>query len=137
MLTWSEDLELKIEIIDSQHQKIFEVINGLITAFDEHNEVEKAYEALCFIEEYVKKHFQTEEFYLKKYNYHEYESHLKLHESFSTHLNEFKVSCRRSGITRKAAIEMSDFLTSWWYNHILTVDIKYVSWISERIDSIV
>lgn len=136
MLIWSKELELKIEIIDNQHKDIFEVINNLIIAFDENNEQEKAYEALGFIEDYVKKHFQTEEFYLKKYEYNEMESHIKMHEAFSAQLNEFKISCKRAGITKKAAIQMSEFLLNWWYNHILKVDSKYVNWISGKMEKV-
>ncbi len=133
MLVWSKNLELKIGIIDNQHKEIFDVINKLIIAFDEQNELEEAYDALCFVEEYVQKHFQTEEFYLRKFEYKELEAHIKLHKAFSDQLKEFKTSWRRSGITRMAAIQMADFLVIWWNRHILEVDSKYVSWIADKI----
>lgn len=132
MLVWSKDLELKIEIIDEQHKEIFEEINKLIKSFEKHEEIEQTYQVLDFIESYVKKHFQTEEFYLEKYKYQNLAAHKKMHEAFSAKLSEYKDSFKRSGITRLAALQMFDFLIKWWNNHILKIDAKYVDWLIEK-----
>jgi len=133
MLLWTEGLELGIDLIDNQHREIFEQINKLILSFDEGTEQESAYDVLCFIEDYVNKHFTTEEFYLQKYEYQDLANHIQMHRAFSKHLDDYKVSHRRSGMTRHAAIEMNEFLTSWWQNHILKIDSKYVEEIGEKI----
>lgn len=133
MLVWSKNLELNIDIIDKQHKEIFEVVNKLLSSFEEHNELEETYKALGFVEEYIRKHFQTEEFYLRKYEYNELEEHLKMHQEFIVQLSEFKQSCKRAGITEKAALRMTEFLTNWWDTHILNVDSKYVPWILDKI----
>ncbi len=133
MLIWSKNLELNIEIIDEQHKGIFEEINKLIKSFEKHSEIDQTYEVLEFVEKYVKKHFQTEEFYLEKYKYHDLAEHKKMHEAFSEKLAEYKDSFKRSGITRIAALQMFDFLIKWWNNHILKVDTKYVDWLKDRL----
>lgn len=133
MLVWSEALELKIDIIDKQHKEIFEEINKLIGSFEEGKEQEQAYEVLCFIEDYVNKHFLMEEFYLKKYEYREFNEHSQMHRAFSKQLTDYKTHFRRSGITKMAAIEMNNFLVEWWNNHIIKVDSRYVEWISTKI----
>lgn len=134
MLEWSENLKLNIETIDNQHKEIFNVANRLIQAFEENNdELSQTYEALCFAEEYIRKHFGTEEFYLKKYNYPNLNAHIKMHEAFSKQLDEYKLSWKRAGITKKSAIELTEFLSLWWKNHILNIDSQYVSWISDKI----
>lgn len=133
MLIWTEKLELGIDLIDNQHKNIFEQINKLADSFEEGSEQEQAYEALCFIEEYVNKHFSTEEFFFEKYNYKEFSTHVQMHRAFSKQLTDYKQSHRRSGMTKLAAIEMNEFLTSWWNNHILKIDSKYVDEIGEEI----
>ena len=133
MLAWSENLKLGIEIVDRQHKEIFEQINKLIKSFDEGTEQQQAYEVLSFVEDYVNKHFRMEEFYLEKYEYQELLSHVQMHRAFSKQLEEYKFIHRRSGITRAAAIEMDEFLTSWWNNHILKADSQYVELIGEKI----
>lgn len=133
MLVWSENLELGIEIVDKQHRDIFEQINKLISSFDEGKEQEQAYEILCFIEEYVNKHFRAEEFYLEKYEYKDFVPHVEMHRAFSKQLDYYKLSNRKAGMTRKAALEMDEFLTQWWNNHILKVDSKYVDTIGHKI----
>lgn len=134
MLVWAENLELGIELIDNQHKGIFEKINKLIESFDEGTEKEQAYEVLCFIEDYVNKHFSTEEFYFEKHNYKDFASHVQMHRAFSKQLEDYKASHRRSGMTKLAAIEMDKFLTSWWQNHILKIDSQYVEDIGEKIN---
>ncbi len=133
MIEWTNELVLGIEVIDNQHKDIYTNINKLILAFEENNEQELAYEMLEFVEEYVRKHFQTEEFYLKKYGYNEFEKHVGLHRNFSAQLQELKASFKRAGITKRAALQMTEFLISWWDNHILKIDSKYVEWLSEKI----
>lgn len=133
MLTWSDSLNLGIDIIDNQHREIFETINKLMLSFGEGHETDSVYEALEFIESYVHKHFVTEEFYLKKYNYRDTEAHIKMHKAFSDKLSEYKAHYRRSGLSRLAAIEMNDILIQWWNNHILKTDFSYIDCIFEKI----
>ncbi len=135
MIVWSKSLELKIDIIDSQHKEILEEINMLMESFDTGAEKEQTYEILCFVEDYVNKHFSMEEFYLHRYNYKDIESHIPLHRAFSKKLTDFKSQYHKIGITKTAAKEMCQFLIEWWYNHILKIDAQYVSWIKEQIQS--
>jgi len=134
MLAWTEKLELGIELIDNQHKDIFEHINKLLEAFDAGVEQEEAYEMLCFLEQYTHKHFSTEEFYFEKYNYKDLKSHVQLHRAFSKQLEDYKISHRRAGITKQAAMEIGELLIAWWYNHIINTDSKYVSDIGEKIN---
>lgn len=133
MLVWDESLELGIDLIDNQHRAIFEQINLLIKSFDEDTQQDRAYEVLCFVEEYVNKHFSTEEFFLEKHKYNDYDSHIQMHRAFSKQLTEYKINHRKSGITKLAAIEMHDFLNSWWNNHIIKIDSRYVGDIGAHI----
>lgn len=133
MLTWNESLNLGIDIIDKQHREIFETINKLTASFDEGQEQESVYEVLEFIEVYVHKHFATEEFYLKKYDYHDAQTHIKTHQAFSDKLAEYKAHYKRAGLTRMAAMEMNDILIQWWNNHILKTDYSYIDSIAQKI----
>lgn len=133
MLTWNESLKLGIDTIDTQHREIFDAINKLMASFDEGKEKESVYEVLEFIEAYVHKHFSTEEFYLKKYNYPEADLHIKMHKAFSDKLTEYKTHYKRTGLTRLAALEMNNILIQWWNNHISKTDFKYISHISGKI----
>lgn len=133
MLNWNENLELGIELVDNQHKEIYEQLNKLIESFEEGTEQEHAYTSLCFIENYVNKHFKAEEFLLNKYNYKDIANHIKMHRAFSQLLEDYKVKHRRSGMTRLAAIEMNEFLISWWNNHILKIDSQYVAELGAKI----
>lgn len=133
MLTWNESLKLGIDIIDNQHREIFDAINKLTVSFDEGHEQDGVYEVLEFIEIYVHKHFSTEEFYLRKYEYSDVEPHVKTHRAFFDKLAEYKTHYKRTGLTRLAALEMNNILIQWWNNHILQTDFKYIEHIAEKI----
>ncbi|MDD3593560.1 MAG: bacteriohemerythrin [Candidatus Gastranaerophilales bacterium] len=125
MLQWNNRLKLGIDMIDEQHKQIFVVTNNLLDAFKRGSGQDQAYDAICFLEEYVKKHFQAEEFYFGKLNYPEKEYHIRLHRAFEAKLGELKDKHRKMGITRAAAKEISDFLVNWWVSHIQNVDRRY------------
>ncbi len=131
-LEWSNSLSLDIPVIDNQHKAIFVAINRLLESFNEGKEAELAFEVLAFVEEYVNKHFATEEFYLKKYAYADYENHAQLHKNFTKRLQAFKDSHRRGGLTKMAAVEMQEFLIDWWVVHIQKVDSKYASLLKNK-----
>lgn len=133
MLEWTNKLSLEIPVIDNQHKAIFVAINRLLKSFEEGKEAESAFETLAFVEEYVNKHFSTEEFYLKKFAYADYEKHAQLHRNFTKRLEAFKLSHRRGGLTRMAAMEMQEFLLDWWIVHIQKVDSKYASLLKNKI----
>ncbi|MDD3593559.1 MAG: hemerythrin family protein [Candidatus Gastranaerophilales bacterium] len=125
MIQWSERLKLGIDILDEQHKELFVVTNRLLEAFKKNNAQDQAYEAICFLEEYVIKHFRAEEFYFSKLPYPDKDNHIRLHKEFQRKIEDFKNRHFKTGITPVAAKEISSYLLDWWVYHIENVDRKY------------
>lgn len=113
MIEWTDDLLLGIDIVDEQHKSIFDQATRLLDAFEEGTEKAESFDALDFLENYAKKHFSTEEFYLKKYGFNKLDAHIAQHRNFCVKLENFKFNHRKGGLTRAAAMELRDFLLNW------------------------
>ena len=110
MYEWSKDYELGINFIDEQHKSFFDLTNKFVKSFENNQEHHLSLDALEFLENYLRKHFSTEEFYLKKYNYPELEMHIKHHKNFIQNLENFKNKYRRSGLGKMAVEELRGFM---------------------------
>ncbi|MGA1862795.1 hemerythrin family protein [Deferribacter thermophilus] len=76
-----ENLITGIDRIDEQHGAMFYLL-AKIEKYFKVGEGEKAIsDSLTFLENYVKTHFKTEEEFMQKYNYPDYEVHKLEHES--------------------------------------------------------
>lgn len=87
---------------------------------------------LCFLEDYVKKHFSTEEFYMEKYNCLGLDEHKKEHSDFTEKLLKLKTDYQMIGITKSAAIDIGNLLIDWCKTHIMRVDAKCVPQIGAK-----
>lgn len=122
-IQWNETLSVHVKEIDSQHKKLVQLLNNLHDA----NEKEISFnDQLKIIEElmnYANIHFQTEEKYMKKFNYPALNFHKSQHDFFIKKIIDF----HNRLIETKENIfnEILGFLKSWLINHILTIDKKY------------
>ncbi len=119
---WTEDLATKISVIDGQHKEIIRIINELLDSCKEGKGTEVVKKVVFFLDDYVKTHFDTEEKYMKMYNYPDYTLHKKQHELFSIKSNELKEQLLKEGPTLSFTIAVSNTLVSWLINHIRKVD---------------
>ena len=116
MCVVEEKYKLGIEIIDNQHQKIFDMINGLCD--DCSNEILK--EMIIELKDYSLYHFETEETYFKEKNFNDSANHIRLHEIFSETI-DFYFQYPENLNKEKIYI----FLNNWIKRHILIEDKKY------------
>lgn len=121
---WKNDYCLGNEIIDDQHKKLFQLINGLYTSFIDKSSDEKLKEILKELLDYARYHFETEENFLKEISYPKLEEHLALHEAFTSKALEFRHSYRKGGIITSTVM---NFLRKWLSEHILNADRDYMN----------
>ena len=123
LIVWKEEYTLGIEEIDSQHKKMFSIINDLFHAMkDSDDEVLKR--VLGELVDYADYHFSTEEAYFEKLEYPEKEAHIKTHELYREKIMSFVLEYKDG--EKLLPYEILDFLEDWWINHITGVDRKYV-----------
>ena len=75
MIEWNEEHNVNISIIDEVHTKFIDIINKAAIAKQHKNHREKILEILNEMTTFALKHFTTEESYMIKFNYPEYQYH--------------------------------------------------------------
>ena len=122
-LEWSNSYCVGIEIIDSQHKKLVELINRLDECDDKEEgprarELEMILDALL---EYTVYHFGTEESLMEEYDYESEatEKHRLGHQRF---IYKLEILFKNSRSVEKNGNVLSEFLIKWLTFHIIDTD---------------
>ena len=130
-IKWKDTLNLNIDVIDKQHKMFFVMLSVLEEAIIDGKAKQIQSELIDKLIGYAADHFSREEKYLAEYNYPEIELHKKEHSVFVDSLLKFKLECEKGKLT--LSIDMIDFMSSWWVNHINLIDKKYLPYVKELV----
>ena len=131
-LVWSDSLATGNSQIDTQHQELFNRLNGLIDAMKQGKGKEVIGEVFTFVNQYLVLHFSTEERMMSAYNYPGIRDHKIQHESFTSKFKELKERLDKEGVTSSIVIETQPLLVDWWYNHINKIDKALGAFLKEK-----
>ncbi len=123
LIKWSDTFSVKIQSIDEQHRKLFNMINDLNNAIKENNEKEKIGIILKDLISYTKSHFVFEENMMIKHDYHGYKWHKTIHDDLIFEVS--KIVKRFDEGQDIVAKELLNFLLKWLVEHIGGVDKQY------------
>jgi len=123
LMHWDETMSVGVEELDAQHQKLIDLINEAYAAIQKHDEHVMT-DLIAKMRDYANLHFSTEEGYLKKYNYPNFEEHKLHHVKFNTDVDEFQKKLYEK--TNLSQIFL--FLSRWLTKHIMEEDKQYVSY---------
>ncbi len=123
LMTWTDQLSVNVQQVDSQHKKLVELLNN----FHDSMKLGKGKEAMgktfSALLDYTVYHFGTEEDLFKKYGYPSSATHKKEHEALTKQVLE--LSERFSRGEPVVSAETMTFLKNWLNDHILGSDKKY------------
>lgn len=129
-LTWKEQFKVGVKEIDEQHRHLLEIINQIIASIEKKNEWQTTSSIIDSLINYAYNHFATEERYMSEGEYPELTWHVGLHLEFIR-----KVFAMSEEVTLKGAEiqrEMLSYVTTWYPNHVLGVDRKYIQYLSKK-----
>jgi hemerythrin len=129
MFNWKEDYVVGVELIDSQHKKLFDIANRMYLLLRDDLRSDKYDKILSLLEElkeYTIFHFNSEEEYMRGIGYKKFLSHKVEHNDFIEAINNVNLS--KIDKNQDAYIlEMLQFVLKWIDEHILKQDKQIVS----------
>lgn len=122
---WDENYSNGIELFDSQHKELFNIIRQLHRGICEGKDGEALETAVAGPMGYIDTHFTSEENAMLAANYPGYYHHRNLHVDFTVQVCE--INNRRQKGDLAITVELVNFLMQWLKNHVQTVDRAYGS----------
>ena len=131
MLDWHERYEVGVESIDTAHREIFRVINRLHKMVRTGGNTQwAAAEVVKYLRNYVVKHFEDEEAYMRSIDFREYEAHKAIHDGMRDRIVPRLYSRLENRKYSEDSIhQFLDICGKWMTKHILGHDrelLKYL-----------
>lgn len=121
MLAWTYRFATNIELVDTQHKRLFDLLNILADNFQKKEPSEALIEdALQQLVSYAEKHFTEEEGLMDEYRLDT--RHVKIHR-MEHHSFMYEIERIRTHLSAEEGLEkLISFITSWLTYHILGID---------------
>ena len=123
-ITWTPDLSVGVEKIDSQHKMLFEKADQLFSAGKNGKSKDFIAQMLDFLGDYTKQHFRDEETYMASIRYPELEAQKKAHNDFMAEVAKLKKDYKESGGNILLIINSNQMVIEWLTKHISLMDKK-------------
>ena len=128
---WTSEYSVGVTVLDSHHQKLFDIINDLFNLMDNDANDKKIIDTLAKLVEYTEYHFSEEEQVMAKMGYPQLAEHHKQHQDFTDTIKKFYQESQHSKAIF-VALKVANMGLAWLKNHIQTVDHKYYEYMMER-----
>lgn len=132
MITWRDDLNIGVGVVDEQHQELVRRMNDFMTACTQQKGKEVIVNTLNFLASYVIQHFTDEEKLMAANNYPGLEAHRKEHERFVADVDALLEQVRNMGPSALTTIKLNRTLVDWLLNHIQKLDQVFGAYLKDR-----
>ena len=122
-LEWIQDYSVGVETFDSQHKRLFELINELVVQESGEDGHERLCRTLDTLSDYMDQHFKDEEEMMAKHSYPNFEEHREEHTKFVRKNLRFYTKLKED--SEALTDEVTQFLGDWWIHHIMNSDRQY------------
>lgn len=125
-LHWDDRLNLGVEELDKDHQRLFSIIRKILVLSEEEEDekvVHAAKEGIKFFTSYTFSHFGREEKYMKDHNYPEYDLHKGMHDDLKNNvLPSLKQELEDNEYSIDSIRHFLGVCVGWLSTHIMMVD---------------
>ncbi|MFZ1377994.1 MAG: bacteriohemerythrin [Geothrix sp.] len=126
---WNSRFETGVELIDAQHQGLFEAVNRLADSFKAGNAGNQVVESLDFLVAYTVEHFQTEERFMREDGFPGLAAHEDEHARLLQQVQELQ---GRLVAGQPVTMDVTIFLVEWLTSHISGSDLRYAEFVREK-----
>lgn len=130
MFQWNDSYSVKVAALDSQHRKLFDLINELHQAMKARRGRDVAGAVLCRLIDYTVYHFSAEEKLMEQHRFPELATHRAEHKALTDKVLAFKKDFDAN--TGLLTVELMNFLQQWLVNHIQRVDQRYSAFLNAQ-----
>lgn len=124
MFTFTNDCLIGISEIDTEHQRLFELIAETDAALKSNdNPIANAMLVINELKHYAVSHFAHEEAYMERINDPELPRQKKEHAAFVEKINSYSLTDVSEESAKAIILELLQFLSKWLMGHILGSDI--------------
>ncbi len=124
LFNWSDQYSVGIPSMDTQHQRLFEILNELHSAMKTGKATQAISTALDELIDYTRYHFREEEALMEQIHYPDLPEQKQAHQNLLLQLKELKQELK-NGKTTLVAIKVSKTVLEWLKNHTTKMDKKY------------
>lgn len=124
MFKWKEDYSIGVELIDAQHEELFNIANKAYDLLKNDfftDKYDKIIEILEELKEYTIFHFKTEEEFMLNKKYKKFFSHKIEHDNFMQKINGVDLK-KVDQEQQKYLMDILEFVVQWINQHILERD---------------
>lgn len=121
---WRDELNIGVEVIDKEHQRLFKIINKLFALKEEEKNSQWAcQEGIKFFKGHAMKHFADEEAYMMSIHYDGVEQHRRIHKGFRENtLPALEQELEQTNYSQDAMEHFLGVCAGWLIGHTLTED---------------
>jgi hemerythrin len=125
LVTWNDSYSVKVNLCDTQHKKLFAIMNELADAMRVGKGQEIFSRMIGELMQYTRTHFQQEEALMRRANFPQLAAHQEMHRRFVADL-EMLDRNTREGRTGNS-VPLLNMLRDWLVNHIQKMDKAYTA----------
>lgn len=119
----TEDLLTGVPEMDEQHRVLVNLMNETYALLRQGNREGAKEKLLSGVVAYVEYHLESEQAFLQKVGYPEYDAHRKIHESFRNQMYEWVEEAKTGN--ENAIREVVAMIWAWFFRHIAVKDKAY------------
>jgi len=123
--TWLDEFSIDNQLIDAQHQHIFELANKVFAS----NDKLVIRDCALGLFKYIREHFKAEEQLMQQINYPDYQNHVQAHNELLLRLTEISAPLNGNEFNNS---HLNQLMTDWLMTHILQEDMKIGEFIHQN-----
>jgi len=130
LLSWSNQYLIGNELIDTEHEELFRLINDFHSRWMEGRERQSIAQVLNQLIVYTEMHFRHEETIMRETGFEQLDEHMAWHESMIDTIFDLQKSYEEG--TRSLEMDTMKFVKSWLLEHILENDYSFRDFLARQ-----